>query len=219
MAFWSGETIKEWIPKFRAIEPFIPEQIDCAAYTLRMGREAYITPEYRTRLSKHKKIVLGRKQHFVIPPGQFAFLLTEEVVNIPPNVIAFISIKAKIKFRGLINVSGFHVDPGFRGNLIFAVYNAGPSPINLEQGMDMFLIWFANLDQTSAVIRHDDERQESITPDLIGNISREILSLQNLSKQLSRLDTKINILYVAAALLVAAAGIVATIERLGLFGN
>ena len=51
----------------------------------------------------------------MIPPGQFAFLLTAETVTMPDNAIAFISIKARLKFNGLINISGFHVDPGYRG--------------------------------------------------------------------------------------------------------
>ena len=48
--------------------------------------------------------------------------------------MAFISIKAKLKFRGLVNVSGFHIDPGYRGKIIFAVFNAGPQPILLRRG-------------------------------------------------------------------------------------
>jgi dCTP deaminase len=73
--------------------------------------------------------------------------LTEEVVRIPPDVLGFISLRTTWKFRGLINVSGFHVDPGFHGNLIYAVYNAGPAPVHLARGMDLFLIWFAELDK------------------------------------------------------------------------
>lgn len=30
--FWSGETLIERLPKL--IEPFVPERVDCAAYTL-----------------------------------------------------------------------------------------------------------------------------------------------------------------------------------------
>ncbi len=46
---------------------------------------------------------------------------------------------------GLINVSGFHVDPGFKGKLLFSVYNAGTGPISMEKGEPYFLIWFAEL--------------------------------------------------------------------------
>ena len=69
----------------------------------------------------------------VIPPGQFGLLITEEVVQVPMDAIAFISIKAGIKFRGLVNVSGFHADPGFSGKLKFAVYNAGSQRLVLDR--------------------------------------------------------------------------------------
>jgi hypothetical protein len=39
------------------------------------------------------------------PPGQFALLLSSEKIRIPPDTIGFISIKARIKFRGMVNIS------------------------------------------------------------------------------------------------------------------
>jgi len=71
-------------------------------------------------------------EQFVIPPGQFAYLLTEEVVRIPSSAMGFISLKFGVKGPGLINVSGFHVDPGYWGRLVFSVYNAGPSEARLQ---------------------------------------------------------------------------------------
>ena len=50
---------------------------------------------------------------------------------------------------GLVNVSGFHVDPGYKGRLKFAVYNAGGSDIKLTRGDAIFLIWFSELDKVS----------------------------------------------------------------------
>jgi dCTP deaminase len=51
----------------------------------------------------------------------------------------------------LVNVSGFHVDPGYHGQLTFAVFNAGPVPIHLKRGQPIFLIWYASLDRETAV--------------------------------------------------------------------
>jgi len=48
-----------------------------------------------------------------------------------------------------MNVSGFHVDPGWKGRLVFGVYNAGPKMLMLERGQDLFLIVFASLDRSS----------------------------------------------------------------------
>jgi dUTPase len=80
---------------------------------------------------------LGEGEAFTIPPGQFAFLLTEEVVSVPADALAFISVRARTKFRGLVNVSGFHVDPGYRGQLTFSVFNAGPAPIHLKRSANL----------------------------------------------------------------------------------
>jgi dCTP deaminase len=195
MPFWSGETLNEWIPRFNIIDPFDAAQIDCAAYTLRMGREAYITPDYQVSvLSRHRKEIIEEHGHIIIPAGQFAFLLTEEVISVPNHVVGFISLKAGIKFRGLINVSGFHVDPGFRGHLVYAVYNAGPSSIHLARGMSLFLIWFANLDRTdSRYVRKANTliENERINPLLIESIPGEILSTQSLSKRLEDLERQL----------------------------
>ena len=187
--FWSGETIREWVPRWDAIKPFDENKIDCAAYTLTMGSEVYVTPDYQvSRLSTHTKRNLVEGEHFIIPPGQFAFLLTEETVRIPPDVLGFISLRSTYKFRGLINVSGFHVDPGFYGKLIYAVYNAGPSPVHLARGDALFLIWFADLDRLAHKYTRDEPPQTTISPRMITDVGGEILTLQSLSKKIGDLE-------------------------------
>ncbi len=130
---------------------------------------------------------LADGEGFTIPPGQLAFLLTEEIVRVPPDAVAFISIKAKIKFRGLINVSGFHVDPGFNGRLIFSVFNAGPLTIHLRQGQPTFLIWYANLDRMSSKIKNEPV-QESIPAELITGVSGELQSFASLSSRIKDVE-------------------------------
>src|SRR5690554_6172564 len=114
MPFWSGETLAERLPKL--VEPFQPGSIDCAAYTLRVGNEIYVSPDRKVSdPTRHAKKRLAPGEAFTIPPGQFGFLTTAEKISIPNDALAFISIKARLKFGGLINISGFHVDPGYRG--------------------------------------------------------------------------------------------------------
>jgi dCTP deaminase len=144
MTFWSGAKLKSNLNGL--ISDFHSDRVDCAAYTLRMGRQYYVSAsEDATASNRVEKLDHG--ECLVIPSGQFAVLLTEETVTVPPGRIAFISIKTGLKSRGLVNVSGFHVDPGFSAPLRFAVFNAGPSPICIKQGEDCFLIWYADLDQ------------------------------------------------------------------------
>src|SRR5437868_3298454 len=114
MAFWRGERLLANGPSL--IAPFSGNQIDCNAYMLRMGDRYFRTSEggASTEESQVKKL-LDPGESFSIPSGQFAYLLSREVVTVPDHAMAFISMKTHVKFAGLINVSGFHVDPGYVG--------------------------------------------------------------------------------------------------------
>lgn len=45
MAFWSGEKLKEELAPL--ITGYDENAIDCAAYTLRIGNEIYISPDHK----------------------------------------------------------------------------------------------------------------------------------------------------------------------------
>jgi dCTP deaminase len=188
-SFWSGETLIERLPDL--IKPFTPERVDCAAYTLAIGPEVYVSPTDQTADPSSVTVRrLTADEGFTIPPGQFAFLLSEEIVSVPPDALAFISIRAKSKFRGLVNVSGFHVDPGYKGQLTFAVFNAGPVTIHLRRGQSIFLIWYANLDRSTAY-RKDGEVRTGIDTELVTSVSGELLSFAGLSKKIKDVDEKL----------------------------
>ncbi|MDC4794241.1 hypothetical protein NQ839_18835, partial [Acinetobacter baumannii] len=135
---------------------------------------------------------------FIIPKGQFALLITEEIVHVPSDAIAFISFKAKYKYKGLINVSGFHVDPGWRGRLTFSVYNAGPSDVVLEKGNPFALIWYADLDRAGASqTEYEDYFKDeppvlSITSNKVSDMSGDIFSPFKLKKEIDDIKEKYN---------------------------
>lgn len=184
--FWSGETLRERLAPL--IDPFAPERVDCAAYTLAVGPEVYVSPSDQTADPTTVTVRrLAPGDAFTIPPGQFAFLLTEEIVAVPADALAFISIRAKTKFRGLVNVSGFHVDPGYRGQLTFAVFNAGPVPIHLKRGQPIFLIWYASLDRET-VVKKDGAVRMGIDPDLITGVAGELQSFASLAARIKVTD-------------------------------
>ena len=188
MSFWSGEKLERELRNL--IDPFERDRVDCASYTLRVGPEVYISPNGEVRApSRHTKQYLKCGEGFAIPPGQFAFILTEEQINVPDNAIAFISIKAKIKLGGLVNISGFHVDPGYSGRLLFSVLNAGPRPIHLERGQKVFLIWYADIDRPTK--KKYGRGYGALNVTLVNNISGEILSLQSLSERMNKMDNKL----------------------------
>ena len=141
MAFWNSTKIKAECQGHGLVTPYREDRVLRCAYELGVGPEAYITS--KTDDTTH----LGDGVKVTIPPGQFGLLVTREIVFVPNYAIGFISIRAGIKFQGLVNVSGFHVDPGFRGPLKFAVYNAGSKDITLDQDQRVFMLWFADLNE------------------------------------------------------------------------
>jgi dCTP deaminase len=181
MAFWSSQTLGERIEGL--IDPPDPTMIDCNAITLRVGTEIYITPELEQAHTQTKQR-LRNNQGFLIPPGQFAFVMTEEVVRVPPDTMAFISMKTTFKNKGLVNVSGFHADPGWDGPLVFAVFNAGPASVHLYRGLPLFLIWYADLDHPSEK-RKTNPGSHQIPAVTINNLTGGVNSLNVLDKRLN----------------------------------
>lgn len=183
--FLSGKSIEENGESI--FTPFRKEQIDCNSYKLRVGSDAYVSPEK----SKSKKAPISQlynSEALTIPPGQFAFLITREYIRIPYDLMAFINIRNGLKVQGLINVSGFHVDPGYEGKLIFSVFNSGPKAIIIREGDGAFLIWLARLENPSAEYSRTKIGFNSISSELVSNIPQEGVSLSSLSKKVDTLN-------------------------------
>src|SRR4051812_44405629 len=110
MSFIGQVTLNSLLPNSGIIQPFDAQNIRNGSYELSLGGQVFLTD------SNPKKITsLIQNEQIIVAPGQFAILLTEETLEIPNDKIAFISIKASVKYKGLVNISGFHVDPGFKG--------------------------------------------------------------------------------------------------------
>lgn len=183
MAFWSDKTLR--VKGASLVQPYREERVQHGAYELSVGGEAYIT-------SEGEKSTVAPDTPVKIPPGQFGLLITREVVVVPTKAIAFISIRAGTKFRGLVNVSGFHVDPGYNDRLMFSVYNAGCQDIVLDYDQPIFLIWFADLDEeTEKPYPPRVGEPRRISADDIMKIQGEVASPAELKKQIEDLKNEL----------------------------
>ena len=186
---WSDRTLHERLSLERLIRDetgenaFKWKRVDPAGYRLAMGPEVYISPAKASDKGSVRQ--LGEREAVLIPSGQFAFLCTEEIVRVPDDAFCFITLRSKrTKFRGLVNVSGFHADPGYDGRLVFAVFNAGPGDVHLRRGDELFAIMFADLDRPALNPRSTDEAFHGIPSDLIAPIAGELQSLAGLKENL-----------------------------------
>ncbi|MFA7585394.1 MAG: deoxycytidine triphosphate deaminase [Novosphingobium sp.] len=187
--FWGSEKLARELPKL--IPTYDDLRLDGAAYRLSVGEEVYVSPTGQPDDPRNKpKTQLAPGVGCTVPPGQFGFILTEEEVEVPSHALALISIRATYKFAGLVNVSGFHVDPGFKGKLLFSVFNAGPNPVHLSRNDQCFLIWYADLVEAGPAATKPG--YTSIPSHLTGPLASGIQSFAGLESKISESEKKLS---------------------------
>jgi len=187
-----------------------PECLQGANYDLRLGEDFYVT----TNRMPEKLTGVGSKKALVIEPGEFGLLMTHEYLCMPSNLMAFISIRMRYKCRGLVNISGFHVDPNWCGKLLFAVYNAGPNDVVLRYKERVFMIMFEEVSEEVPRERPESiyHGQENIPIETILGLRGTSVSVRNLDERVRRLEitlailTSITIGLVGVVLMFAARG-------------
>lgn len=190
------EEVKKYLEKLAENESIV---ID-----LRLGKEFFLS-----RSRTPSIFVEGLKEYLTIEPGEFAILTTYEKFEIPLDLFAFISMKFRHSLKGLINISGFHVDPGYRGRIIYSVYNAGPNRINLKYREKVFMIIFTKLGKEVKPLKNKQFQDvDTIQPVHMQGLSSQLpLSLQSLDKRILKLEN----LKTALGVLVTIAGAIAGI--------
>lgn len=145
---------------------------------LRLGDEVYISSETVPKQ-------LNDDEFVVIKPGDFVLLLTKEELKLGPDVMGFISMRFDYKQKGLINVSGFHVDPNYKGKLIFSAFNAGPRDIVLRKLDPVFMIFFEQM----SVECHDDHLGfQHIPAAMVEQIQGKSITLSSNAGRLDRME-------------------------------
>ncbi|MBW2084889.1 MAG: hypothetical protein JRI54_02540 [Deltaproteobacteria bacterium] len=186
MSFLSAKSIQD--RSHQIFDPaFVPDEKawQPSSVELRLGGEAFLSGE------KELVILGAEKPDIKIKPGNFAILLTKEKVKIPTNLMGFISIKSKYKWSGLVNISGFHVDPGWEGHLTFSVYNAGPSEIILRKDEKIFVIFFAKLDKETELYKGGNQYQRHISSEIMNRVMGKSVSPFELEDRLKSLETNV----------------------------
>ena len=73
------------------------------------------------------------KSRVTLKPGDYLLTETVEKVNMPLNLAAFMKPRSTLHRSGIITRTAM-IDPGYAGTLHPALYNAGPSEVEIELG-------------------------------------------------------------------------------------
>lgn len=102
------------------------------------------------------------------------------------QVIGFITVRNRFKMQGLVNISGFHVDPTFKGRLRFAVQNVGSTDIRLRYDTPTFTIFFSRVDGNVGDAR--DEEKEGLRLEDVQLLGGGSITLSQMKKDIDRLQ-------------------------------
>ncbi len=191
---------KQKMVKEKKLFPIMLDSLDIgkvrpANIDLRLGDQYFVSRE------KHPK-KLEKGSFLVIEPGDFAILTTYEYMYVPEDLLGLISLRYKYKKSGLINISGFHVDPGYVGRLLFSVYNSGPKSVVLTYKEPVFMIMYDELKES--VFKGYGEGYENITVDVVSELIGYSISPIHLEKRIKSLEAQTKLLYgLLAGILIA----------------
>jgi dCTP deaminase len=120
------------------IAPFEADCLQPASYDFRVGAQAYLS-------GNDGVLDVANKGLVIIEPGEFAVLMTREMVTCSPQYAAQLGLDSRYARQGLMLLSGPQIDPGFRGVLIVRVTNLAPRRVTLSYETPFLTVQFFRL--------------------------------------------------------------------------
>lgn len=144
------------------IEPFDPKMVQPASYELHLGEgivemksdkemkedidEVYIPLDVTNKEECEKAFqqrTVAYSRGFLLLPGDFCLVTTEEKVWLPDNVAARVEGKSSLGRVGLaIHTTAGWIDPGFKGNITLELSNLSKRTLELTVGMKIAQLAF-----------------------------------------------------------------------------
>jgi len=171
-------------------DTYDPKAIDRAAYNLRLGKDVFRSS------SEIPQTLTDEDPYVTIRSGDYVLLTTAEYLTMPLDMLGFITLRYRYKKLGLMNVSGFQVDPGFKGKLVFSVFNVGNNDVVLKFQEKMFMLFVTKLEEANKVDpdeKHEHDEQESFSLEDVIAIKGRSASLVQMESRLGSIESSVTI--------------------------
>lgn len=86
---------------------------------------------------------------YLLLPGQFVLATTEEWIELPDNITAFVEGRSSLGRLGLFIQNAGWVDPGFKGRITLELFNANRFAIELKAGRRIGQLVFAKMGENA----------------------------------------------------------------------
>lgn len=124
------------------IDPFDEKQVQLASLDLTLDDFVLTTDG--------EKIDISDGQSFVLRGGHTVSVSTKEWVEFPQDYVGRVGAMASLARTGIMTSHGFQIDPGFKGNLQFCIFNAGAQNFALRGGDPIISVEVVPLSATPA---------------------------------------------------------------------
>lgn len=122
----SADRIQYYTKLVRMIEPFETINLKPASYALTLG------PRYQ--IEGKDGVLTEEKSVLEIPPNSIAFVSMREMLLLPHYIAARFNLSIDLIYQGLLLGTGPQVDPGFQGVLSCPLHNISNNPIRIFLG-------------------------------------------------------------------------------------
>lgn len=120
------------------VEPFSEHQCEPASYDLKLGH---------ILKAGYGKLKLKKGDDASLKGGEWALVMSEEIIRLPLNICATYGLRSSITRKGLMYFGGPQIDPGYEGRLFVSIFNPTVEPIMLRYGDPLFTLIFHHLDK------------------------------------------------------------------------
>lgn len=131
-----------------------PENIDGIKYDFSLSQRV-LKAKFKQPINVNDLPQTTRTE-FVVEPGEVVFVLTEEKLKMPDNIMAILIPKRKLSHDGIMVLGGLSVDPLYSGRLLMGLYNLSSSAFPIISGKKLIAAQFYKLS--------DDEKHNINAP-------------------------------------------------------
>jgi dCTP deaminase len=171
-----------------------PDSVEGVKYDFRMSSR--VLKSSKGRPVDLDKLTETEKTEMVVEPGEVVFVLSEERLTLPKNVMAQLVPKRKLSREGIIVLGGFCVDPLYEGRLLVGLFNYSSTNFILEPLRKLIAAVFFELQENEiGTLKKPEASVEDFPNDLKRLISSyQPIDMKGLKEHIQTLEEQINLL-------------------------
>lgn len=142
----------------RMIHPFTVDRMGPCSYDLSVGEEFYLYQEEDGKSFISRSLPRGDPSaRCRIPPNGCAFILSDETLNMPVDVVGQVALRFGMTKLGIMLSPQAPIDPGFNGRILMMLYNLSDQEVALKFGEPFVTMSFHQLSSETSGYMGDNQ--------------------------------------------------------------